>query len=199
MKEQVIISVGREFAAGGHEIAKKLAQKYNITIYDKDILDNIAQESGIDTSDFRKYEEKKKNVFLSRTVAGFSNSPQDIVAQMEFDFLRDKASAGESFVVVGRCANSVLKEYPCMISIFVTSSMKFKLKRVMEFDDSLTEREAERMITFSNRRRKSFHNYYCREKWGDSRYYELTISTAEIGIDKAIEVIDKYITSRVDM
>lgn len=194
MDKQLIISVGREYGSGGHFVAEMLAKKYDLPLYDSSMLDHIAEEKGISADKLRKFDEKPKNIFLSRSVAGHSNSPQDIVTQMQFDFLKDKAAAGESFVVVGRCANSVLKEYPALVSVFITSTMESKIKRITSLF-SITDKEAEKMITTNNRRRKLFHNYYCKDRWGDSRNYDLTVSTAKIGYNSAADVIDKYISA----
>ena len=115
---------------------------------------------------------------------------------MEFDFLREKAKAGESFNVVGRCGSSILKGYRGVISIFVTGDMPEKIQRVAtEFH--VSNEDAEMMIQKNNKSRKLYHNFYCKEKWGDSRYYELTINTSKIGFDRAAEVIDCYIKERM--
>ena len=105
MSKQLIISIGREYGSGGHEIAMKIAEKYGLPLYDHSILDQIAKDRGLDVKVLEEYDEKKRNMFLTRTVRGMTNSPEHSVANLQFDFLRDKAAAGESFVVVGRCVN----------------------------------------------------------------------------------------------
>lgn len=195
MDKQIIISIGREYGAGGLVVAKLLAEKYALPLYDKNILEISAKENGIDMTELQEYEEKKKNLLFSRTVSGYSNAPQDIVAQTEFDFLKKKAAQGESFIVVGRCGNSILKEYPCLVRIFITSDMDSKKERIMGLYPDLNENAAEKQIIIQNKKRKSFHNHYCKEKWGDSRYYDLTVNVAKTGYRAASEIIDKYINS----
>ena len=104
MGKQLIISVGREFGSGGHEIAEMLAKKFDLKLYDKNLLQNIAQEKEVDAQNIEKYDEVPRNMLFSRTVKGYSNSMEENVAQMQFDYLKRKAKEGESFVVVGRCS-----------------------------------------------------------------------------------------------
>ena len=196
MEKQMIISIGREYGANGHYIADRLAEKYNIPVYDRHMIEYIAKEKNLDLNNLKKYDEKMKNILFSRTVNGHSSSPEDAIAQMQFDFLREKAAAGESFVVVGRCANSVLKDNPNLISIFITGDMDVKAKRISELFN-VTIKEAEAMIIKNNKKRKQYHNHYSKEKWGDSRYYELTVNTSKIGAQKAFEIVDAYVQSRM--
>ncbi len=196
MDKQMIISIGREYGANGHYIADKLAEKYNIPVYDRHMIEYIAKEKNLDLNNLKKYDEKMKNILFSRTVNGHSSSPEDAIAQMQFDFLKEKAAAGESFIVVGRCANSVLKDNHNLISIFVTGDMEVKAKRISSLFN-VTIKEAEAMITKNNKKRKQYHNHYSKEKWGDSRYYELIVNTSRIGIEKAYEIVDAYVQSRI--
>ena len=109
MSKQVIISIGREFGSGGHEIAQHLADRFSLPLYDYNLLREIAQEKNVSASNLEQYDEVPKKGF-SKTVRGFNNSPQLNIAYMQFDFLKKKAAEGESFVVVGRCSEEVLKE-----------------------------------------------------------------------------------------
>ena len=118
-KNRVIISVSRQFGSGGHKIAEALAEHFELPIYDHRMLDSIAKEKGVDPRVLEKYDEKPLNRFLARNVSGFSSSLENNLAQMQFSYLKDKADSGKSFVVVGRCAETVLKEYDGLITIFV--------------------------------------------------------------------------------
>lgn len=196
MGRQMIIAVGGEYGAGAHIIADNLAKRYNLPVYDARILKYIADEKNIDVEKIQKFDEIMKNRLFSRSVSGFSSSPEETVAQMEFDFLKEKAANGDSFIVVNRCANSLLNSYEGLISIFVTSDMQHKIERVVDLYD-VSEEKAKIMIIKNNKNRKSYHNYYCKEKWGDSRYYELTVNTGKIGLDAAADVVDHYIGKRM--
>lgn len=104
MGKQLIISVGREFGSGGHVIAEELARRFGLVLYDNNLLEQIAEEKEIPHDGLKKYDEKPKSRLFSRTVRGYSNSVQENLANMQFDYLKKKAADGESFVVVGRCS-----------------------------------------------------------------------------------------------
>ena len=132
MAEQTIISVGREYGSAGHEIAERIAKELGFKFYDRNMLDEIAQEKNIEVKYLEKYEEKPRNLILSRSVKGYSNSIEEVIADMQFEYLRKKADSGESFVVVGRCAEEVLKDKEGLISIFILGDREVKLNRIKE-------------------------------------------------------------------
>lgn len=96
MKKQMIIAVGREYGSGGHFVAEKIANDLGIAYYDRRILEEIAEEKNIRIEYLEKYDEKNRKVLFSRTVNGYSNSIEEIVAEMQFEYLRKKADEGES-------------------------------------------------------------------------------------------------------
>ncbi len=196
MAEQIIISVGREFGSGGHEIAEKLAESFGIKLYDKNILQNIAQAKNVDVENYEKYDEVPRKIVFSRTVKGLSNSMEENIAQMQFRYLEDKANAGESFVVVGRCAETMLKYHPTLVSIFVLSDWEAKVERVMRIYE-LSKEEAESLIYRNDRKRKEYHNYYCKIKWGDSRNYDISVNSSRLGEDETAQMLVEYIQKRI--
>lgn len=195
MKEQLIISVGREFGSGGHEIAQKLADHYHLPLYDHNLLDEMAEKHGMDKELLKELDEKKRNKFLSRTVRGMSNSPEHNVAQLQFDFIKQKAEEGKSFVIVGRCSETVLREHPAMISFFILGDMDEKIKRIMRLHQ-MSKSQAEELIQEKDRKRKKYHNSHCEGKWGDSRNYEMSINSSKLGIDESVKIITQYIDAR---
>ncbi len=192
MAKQRIIAIGREYGSGGHKIGEILAKRYGIPLYDKEMIELIAKEKNLDLDELKKYDEIPRNRLFSRTVNGFSNSPEETISQMQFDFLREKANSGESFVVVGRCATSILKDNENMVSIFVTGDLVYEATRISKMY-RITEVEGEAMVEKVNKQRKQYHNYYCKEKWGDSRHYDLIINSSRVGIQNAADIIDSYI------
>ena len=114
---------------------------------------------------------------------------------MQFDIIDQKAKSGESFVVVGRCSETKLKKYPALVSLFVLGDMSEKIKRVMKVY-SLSEEEAERLITKKDKKRKRYHNYHCTGHWGDSRLYDLSINSSRLGIDGTVDYLEQYIKAR---
>jgi cytidylate kinase len=195
MKEQLIISVGREFGSGGHEIAELLAKHYEIPLLDHNLLDEIAAEKGLDVSKLKHLDEKNKSVLFSRKVKGFSSSPEENVYLMQFDYLQKKAKKGDSFVVVGRCSEHVLKEYDCMISIFVLGDKAKKIERIKELY-KLSEGNAERLCQEKDTKRKRYHNSYCEGKWGDSRNYDISINSNCLGVEETTKLLIDFIDKK---
>ncbi|MDD6208087.1 MAG: cytidylate kinase-like family protein [Clostridiales bacterium] len=198
MSEQLIISVSREYASGGHVVAEKLAKIFGLPLYDYNLLKEIAAQKGINVSKLEKYDELPKNKLLSRKVRGYSNSPQENIANMQFEYLKSKAEQGESFVVVGRCAETILKEYDCLIPIFIMADMDYKLERVMT-TEGLTKEDAQVQIKRQNWKRKEYHNYFCSEKWGDSRNYDVCINCSKLGLDGTTKMLEQYIRERLSI
>lgn len=195
MEKQLIISLGREFGSGGHIIAQQLAERYKIPLYDSNLLRHVAVEKEMNAEKLQKYDENPKNVLFTRTVRGYSSSPEENIARMQFDYLKSKADAGESFVIVGRCAESVLKGNPNLISIFILGDMEQKIVRTME-SNNISREKAVMLIEQQDKKRKTYHNHYCEGKWGDSRNYDLSINSSKLGLDETTRIIAEYIDSR---
>ncbi|MCD8215903.1 MAG: cytidylate kinase-like family protein [Clostridiales bacterium] len=198
-KKQIIISLGREFGSGGHEIADKLAATFNLPLYDHNLLREIADHNAHKRFDFKrleKYDELPKKKFFSRRVKGFSNSNEENIAQMQFDFIREKAGKGESFIVVGRCAETVLKGNKALVSIFINADHEDKIQRVSK-RHNISRAEAETLIRRRNIKRKHYHNYYCDSKWGDSRNYDISVNSTRLGMEKTIELLIYFINERL--
>lgn len=196
--KQFIISIGREYGSAGHEIAEKLAEIYNLPLYDSNLLQEIAEEKNVHVDNLKKYDESPKFRLRARTVKGLSNSPQVNIAQMQFDYLRKKAQSGESFVVVGRCSEEVLKEYKGLISIFILGDMEKKVERICRIHN-ISAKEAEIMIKIENKKRKMYHNYHTEGKWGDSRNYHFSINSSPLGVEETITVLKDYIDRRIKL
>ena len=153
MSKQTIITVSREFGSGGHEIAEKIASDLGLKFYDRGMLDEIAHEMNVKVEVLEKYDEKPKNIMLSRKVGKYSSSMEEILAEMQFDFIRKKAEEGESFVIVGRCSESVLRNMQGLISIFVNGNKECKIERVMK-KYTLSRPEAVRKMERHDYKRK---------------------------------------------
>lgn len=193
---QIIISVGREFGSGGRVIAEELAKRFSLPIYDRHLITEIADKTGMTASEIEALDETPKSRLTSRRVRGFSNSIEDNVAEMQFDFIRRKAESGESFVVVGRCSESKLRDFDCLISLFIIGDMKAKVQRVMEVYE-MSESEAEDFIAKKDKKRKRYHNYHVGLHWGDSRLYDITVNSSRLGIEKTIDFLEDYIKARM--
>ena len=194
---QLIISVGREFGSGGRVIAEALAERFGIPVYDRHLITDIAAKTHLTPEEVEKYNEAPKPHIISRRVRGFSNSIEDNIAEMQFNFIREKAESGESFVVVGRCSESKLRDFKCLVSLFILGDMDAKIKRVMEVYE-LSEADAKELIEKKDKKRKRYHNYHISLHWGDSRLYDLCINSSRLGIDGTVDALEKYIRARVE-
>ncbi len=193
---QLIISVGREFGSGGHEIADKLSKHYDLPLYDHNLLREVAAQMNVNQDDLQPFDEAKKSRFFSRTVRGMSSCPAHNVAQLQFDYIKKKADAGESFVIVGRCSETVLKDNPALISLFVLGDRDVKVERIMKLYDK-SKNDAFEMMDEHDKYRKEYHNsHFPGKKWGDSRNYELSINSSKLGIDETVKIITSYIDAR---
>ena len=195
MANQFIISVSREFSSGGHDIAEIIAKHYGVPLYDKNILAEIGKEKGVDMSDFSGSDEKTVNVFTSRTVNGFNSSPEYALAHMQFDFIKEQADKGESFVICGRCADYVLKDNPALVSIFIYADEYNRTQRTMRLQECSMP-QAIKLNEKTDKHRREYHNEYCKTKWGDMRNYDLCINSSCLGIDGTAQALIDYIDKR---
>lgn len=194
MGNQIIISIGREFGSGGHEIAECLAKHYNIPLYDKEIFDHIQENGSISADVARHFDEKPVNPIFYPVMLDGNNLPlEQSVANEIFDFIRTKGNKEKkSFVIVGRCAEYVLRDNPNVISIFILGDKETKCKRVMDKYE-LDEKGAYNRMKKADKMRKTYHNFYSDGKWGDSRSYDICVNSSTLGIEKTVKALISYI------
>lgn len=194
MGKQIIISVGREFGSGGHEIAECLAKHYNIPLYDKEIFDHVEEKGSISAEVAKYFDEKPVNpIFYPVAMDGSYLPLEQTVANHIFDFIRAKGDKEkESFVIVGRCAEYVLRDNPNLISIFILGDKEVKKQRVMEKYE-MDEKAAYNKMKKADKMRKTYHNFYADGKWGDSRNYDICINSSTLGIDNTLDTLIAYI------
>lgn len=196
--KQLLITIGREYGSGGREIAAKLGERLGLTVYDKNILDEMHERFGFDREMLSEHEEIPVNVLFSRRIRGFSSSVDEVVAQKQFELIKEKADSGESFIVVGRCAEQVLRDYAGRNSFFIRGDEPVKLRRVMQ-RNGIDEQEAQERMRRIDRQRKSYHNYYCDGKWGDSRNYDLCVNSSILGVEGTVELLCQYLALKKAM
>ncbi len=196
MSKQVLISIGREFGSGGHLIGEILSKKLDLPLYDNNLLREITTKKNLDHAELERYDELPKLPFFSRTIRGFSNSPEENIANLQFEYIKTLAGSGESFIIVGRCGEAVLKDFDCLISIFINADLEAKVDKISK-EHNLSRTEAELMIKQRNSARKAYHNYYCTDKWGDSRHYDISLNSTRLGIEGSAELLEAYIRARM--
>ncbi len=198
MGRQVIISIGREYGSAGHLIAEKLAKKLNMDLYDRNLLDEVANVKNVDTNNLSKYDEKPHRFFGSRTVRGYSNSPEENVAQLQLALLKSKAADGDSFVIVGRCADDIFRGMENFISVFIYADMDARIKRVIERHPELNEKQAIKKIERHDKNRAAYHNYFSKGgKWGDKSNYDMCVNSTRLGLEGTVDFLCQYIEQRL--
>ena len=193
-----IITIGREFGSGGRTIAKMTGEKLGIKVYDNELLIKIAKESGLAQA---YVAEKSENLTLSdligRSLSGFGTYNQVLVEdnlwKMQSEVILDLAKK-ETCIIVGRCADEILAYNPNLVSVFITGDRESKIARVMD-REGLDRKQAINKMKRMDKIRKTYHNFYCRNKWGDSRGYDICINTGKTDFDTAknmvVECVDK--------
>ncbi len=199
-----IITIGRQFGSGGREIGEKVAAKYGIKCYDKELLSRAAKESGFCEEMIQNHDERPTNSFLYNLVmdtysfgynaSSFVDMPiSHKVFLAQFDTIKKIAEEGPC-VIVGRCADYALSEYDNVLNIFIHADEDTKIKRIKErFDDVKTDDQAREMMNKKDKQRQSYYNYYSSKKWGRSDSYDLTINSSILGIDGTVKFITQYI------
>ena len=133
----------------------------------------------------------------SRMVRGLTNKNEEVLALMEFDFLKEQADQGKSLVVLGHWAEEVLKGNPNLTTFFISADPRFKIPRIMK-EHGLNEVEAAKMMKKHNKKRKSYHNYYCSHSWGDSRYYEMCLRSDKLGTVRTAALMSSYLDAKLE-
>lgn len=189
---QFIITVGREHGTGGRFIAQNLANKLGIKFYDDALLEEAAKNSGLATSVFEAYDEQKETFF---TGMGGDLSLGQKVFIAQFDAIKKIANSGESCVIVGRCADYVLREYPNVINIFICAPLKARIEHTVKYY-GVTEKNAEAAIIKYDKKRKKYYNFYTDKDWGVADTYDLCVN-ASIGSDETVDAIIAYVEARL--
>lgn len=192
MRKQIIISISREYGSGGHEIGRKLAEKLEFEFFDRNLLDELANIRNVDTNSLKKYDEKPRNLFFSRTVRGYTNSPEQNIAEMQFSLLKQKAADEDSFVILGRCSDEIFMGIADVLKIFIRGDLDTKVKRVME-KRGMKAPEAIKTIERHDKKRKAYHDYFCHSKWGEASTYDFCIDSGKLGIDGTVDFIADFV------
>ena len=195
MSRQRIISIGRRFGSGGHEIAVILAKRLSLPLYDANILAEVAKKNDMTYEELMHYDEQRIPAFLSKPVRSFSSFLEVNVAEAQFHAIRQHAEAGESFVIVGRCADYVLKSEENVVNFFINGNKAEKKRRILERYD-IEKNKVEDFIKKTDKRRASYYNYYTDMKWGEPKNFDLCINTSKTGIDGAVELMLAYLDIR---
>lgn len=198
-----VITIGRQFGSGGRDIGEKLASHYGIAFYDKDLLKRAAKESGICPELFENNDEKPTSSFLYNLVTdtysfGYSSPYIEMplshkVFLAQFDTIKKIAEEGPC-VIVGRCADYALSDFPNRFSVFIYAPLEDRIKRITEkYPDVNDPAKIKDMIIKTDKSRANYYNYYSSKKWGRADSYDLCVDSSKLGIDGTVDIISYFI------
>lgn len=207
MKENYIITIGRQLGSGGREIGQKLSARLGISFYDKELIRIASQESGIKEDVFEKVDEKKRfslfgGLFSLRgpaTEEVFLNYylTNETLFKIQSDVIRSLAEQ-KSCIFVGRCADYVLKDNPRCLNVFISADINDRIKRVAE-NQHLPENKAIDYIKKTDRQRAGYYNYFSEKTWGVAESYHLCINSSVLGIDETVTVISQLAEKKFEL
>ena len=194
LKEQVIITLSREYGSGGRYIGKLVADKLGIKLYDKEFVIKVAEETGLSESFIEENEQKRSALAALNNgyYSEFNNSNELFAKESE---LIKKIASKESCVIIGRCADSILENKRNVFKIFVYSDMKHKIKRATTYygmDKEKAEKEIERI----DKQRGNHYKYYTGKDWKNFENYDLCVNSDALGVEKTADMICKMIYNK---
>lgn len=197
MKNNLIITISREYGSGGREIGEKLAMELGIPFYDKAIIDKAAKETGFCAEIIEKEEQKVTSSLLfnlatnsytfGNMVSHYGPSLSDQVFQAEAKIIKDLANEG-SCVIVGRCADYILKnQFPCF-NIFICADFEKRCERAIKVDN-IPKSDASDIVKKKDKARIRHNQFYGSQDWGEAINYDITLNSGTLGIDNAVQIL----------
>lgn len=192
-----VITISRECGSGGHIIAEKLSKELNIPLYDREIIEMTAKQSGL-TSDFvQESNERITNSILfniansmtyaNQVFSGGNISMVDKVFFIQCDIIK-KVAAESPCIIVGRCSDYILRERDDCLNVFVYAGKRYKIERFSKLNN-ISEKEADSIMKKRDKSRQNYYRYYTDKEWGDIKNYALGLNTEILGIDNCADII----------
>lgn len=184
-----IITISREFGSGGRTIGRKTAEKLGIPCYDAELIQKIAEESGFAPEYIQEAGEYAGSGWLAPFLANRSMGPtnQDQLWTITRQVIIDLAEKGPC-VVVGRCADYILKDRADCLNVFIHADMEFRAKRIVsEYGER--EEKPEQRLKDKDKRRAAYHRFYTDMKWGHAQNYHISLDSGKIGIERCVDIL----------
>lgn len=188
-----IITISREFGSGGRTIGRLTAEKLGIACYDHELIGKVAEESGFAEGFIKECGESAghgnwfMNAFAGRNTSGGLLMPQDqlwLVQQQVIQKLAEK----EPCVIVGRCADHILRDRKDVLSAFIYAEIKKRAERILKVYGE-TEDAPEKRIRDKDKRRAAYYEFYTDRKWGRAQNYDIGLNAGELGIDTCVDIL----------
>lgn len=193
-----VITISRQFGSGGHEVGEKLARQLDVPFYDKALIAMAAKQSGLSEEVFASADEKATSSLLysmvmgsysfGARVPGVNEMPiNDKLFIIQSDIIK-KAAAEGPCVIIGRCADYILREHENCLNIFIHASKEDRVRRAVAKKDC-EERKASDFVTKKDKQRANYYNFYSNKRWDDLQNYDITIDTSRFTVDEAVELL----------
>lgn len=207
MSKRYVITIGRQFGSGGREIALGLAEKLGIPFYDKALLEKAAEKNGVSEEVLDKTDEKVEgnvsetvhrslSIMLGNSVDYStyfdSVNTNDRVFRLKAQMIRELADQGPC-VIVGRCADYVLRDDPGLISIFIAAPMAARVERIQKLYPNLHDNAPAALIRQTDKSRANYYNYNTDRKWGSIDNYHLCVDSSRLGVQGTIDMLADYV------
>lgn len=207
MGNKIILTIGRQFGSGGREIGQRLAKELGIGYYDKELMAVAARESGLCEEVFEKADEQASSGLSYAFTMGYSSfmgmfTPyNDILSndglfKIQSDAIR-KLAENESCVLVGRCADYILRDDPDCLSLFIHSSVESRVQQIIA-RQGVTVEVAKNLMEKTDKSRAAYYNYYTNKTWGMASSYNFSIDVSVLGIDETVEFIKAFVRRKQD-
>lgn len=199
---RVIIAIGRQFGSGGREIGKALASSLDIPYYDKDLIALAAKKSGMSPEIFEQFDEKPtKSLLYSLAIGSYmfgsrvstvSDMPMsDKLYTLQANIIQDLAKQG-SCILIGRCADYILRDDPDLISLFIHAPLAYRKRRI-ESLYNVPQDKIEGMLAKADKSRANYYNYYTEKKWGSASNYDLSIDSSLLSLEDTVKFLREYV------
>ena len=197
-----IITISREYGSGGRQVGELLAKELGIPFYDREILQMSAEKSGMSADFLERRDEVIQNTFLHNlmhatypNIEAYYDTPiTDKVFQAQSSVIKEIAAQG-SCVIVGRCADYILRDNPALVTVFVRATIDDRIRQAIAHYDMPTDKPAER-IKKIDKQRANYYKYYTTRQWGSINNFDLVINTSFTGVNGAAAVVKTMLETK---
>ena len=187
MKNRVV-TISREFGSGGRTIGQKLAEELGIPCYEAELIQQLARESGFSEDYIRDAGEYAPGGYLSLlSNRAFALTNEDVLWELQYKVITDLAEKGPC-VIVGRCADYILRDTADCLKVFIHADMDFRAKRIVEVYGE-REQSPEQRLRDKDKRRAAYHRFYTNMKWGHAQNYHICLDSGKLGIDACVKIL----------
>ena len=199
MAKKVIITIARQYGSGGREIGKKIAAELGIPLYDRELITDAASKGNLDTEVIKNIDESAANSLLYTLAMGsnvlggavqfgYKMPLNDKLFILQSDVIKEYAKAG-SCVIIGRCADYVLRDEECVFRLFIYGDLDHRQARILERHPEIKPTQVVDVINKTDKRRASYYNFYTGNRWGKFDNYDMLINSSTLGIDSSVQLI----------